>query len=135
MRKVRCLVITPFDPAGKRIQDTIQRALSEMEIEPLLIDEVVSPGALLENAISDAIRSADFIVADVTRNNPNVTYEIGIAHGLRKPVIPIVSTDANSGLPSYLAGYQYIAYDPKNLRSLATNIQRVARAFTERNRG
>ena len=35
------------------------------------------------------IHTADLIVADLTGLNPNVMYELGIAHGLDKPVIMV----------------------------------------------
>ena len=48
------------------------------------------------------------IVADLTDSNPNVYYELGIAHGLRRPVI-LLTQDINE-LPFDLRGYRVIPY-------------------------
>ena len=89
----------------------------------------IAAGAVWANAITDAVRSSDFIVVDVTRQNPNVFYELGFAHALRKPTILIASSEATGALPSDLAGFQYIVYEPSNLRSLVDHVQRAARTF------
>jgi len=132
MSEIKSLIIVPFDAAGKRVQDTIKRALREMGVEPILVDEIIEPGAAWSNTINDAIRESDFIFIDLSRQSPNAIYELGIAHGLRKPTFLLLSTEAKSGLPSYLAGYQYIVYDPDNLRSLFQQVQRMARFIVKR---
>src|SRR5947209_17712509 len=124
MRKTRSLVITPFDSAGTRVLDAVRRALEEIGVEVFRFDDI-GPGALWANAITDAVRSADFLVVDVTRQNPNVFYELGMAHALRKPTILLASSDVTGALPSDLAGFPYIVYDPANMRSLVDNVQRA----------
>jgi hypothetical protein len=122
------LVIVPFDAAGQRILDAVRRALEEVGVEVFRFDNI-SPGASWANAITDAVRSSDFLVVDVTRQNPNVYYELGFAHALRKPTILIASSEASGSLPSDLAGFQFIVYDPGNLRGLADHVRRAAKAF------
>jgi predicted nucleotide-binding protein len=70
-----------------------------------------------------------FIVVDVTRQNPNVFYELGFAHALRKPTILLASAAEKRALPSDLDGFQFIVYDGDNLRSLVDNVQRAAKGF------
>ena len=43
--------------------------------------------------IWQAINAADFVIADITGRNPNVLYELGLAHALAKPVL-ILSRNA-----------------------------------------
>ncbi len=119
--KATCLIITPFDAAGSRLKDTIQHALDEVGIRTLRMENL-HPGAVLANAVTDAIKSADFIVVDVSRQNPNVMYELGYAHALRKPTIIIMDEDVNSPLPSDLQGLLYITYNSDNLRDLRNKI-------------
>jgi len=128
MKKTRSLVIAPFDAAGKRVLDAVRRALVDLGVEVFRFDDI-AVGAAWANAITDAMRSCDFLVVDVTRKNPNVFYELGFAHALRKPTILIVSSEASDALPSDLAGFQYIVYDPSNLRGLVEHVQRAAKAF------
>ena len=39
----------------------------------------------------NAIRTADLVVIDLTDNNPNVFYEMAIAHGYRVPCVHIIT--------------------------------------------
>jgi len=128
MRRTRGLVITPFDAPGRRVLATVRRALEEIGVEVFRVDDIAA-GAVWANAITDAMRSSDFLVVDVSRQNPNVFYELGFAHALRKPTILVASAEATGALPSDLAGFQYIVYEPDNLRSLVEHVQRAARAF------
>jgi nucleoside 2-deoxyribosyltransferase len=54
------------------------------------------------------IEEATVIVAFLTRLNPNVLYELGLAHGLEKPVIVVVSKDQQTPADlSHLNAYRY----------------------------
>lgn len=130
-RRTRSLVIAPLDAAGARVLDAVRRALTDIGVEVFRFDNIAA-GASWANAITDAVRSADFVVVDVTRQNPNVFYELGFAHALRKPTILLTSSEATGALPSDLAGFQYIVYEPDNLRSLVDHVQRAAKGFVVR---
>jgi hypothetical protein len=51
------------------------------------------------------------MVADFTGKNPNVFYEVGIAHTLGKTVIPI--TQSINDVPSDLRHHRALIYHPK----------------------
>ena len=127
MRTIRALILTPMDSSYSRIRDTIQRTLKDSGVTPVQIDEIIRPGAQWANAVTDAIQEADFIVADVSRKNPNVLYELGFAHALRKPTLLMLSTDSVGEMPFDLAGYQMATYDPENLTSLQNQIVRFVK--------
>jgi predicted nucleotide-binding protein len=74
----------------------------------------------------EAIAAADLVVADLSRQNPNVYYELGFAHGLRKPTIIVTSNEAAANVPSDLEGFLYLAYDRSNLTSLVEQVRRAA---------
>jgi nucleoside 2-deoxyribosyltransferase len=131
MRHLKSLVLTPLDAAGQRVHDTVSRALSELGVIVLRLD-TVEAGAMLANAITDAIRSADFLVADLSRQNPNAIYEIGFAHALRKPTFILMSSDSKASLPSDLLGHQYIVYDTDNMRGLSEGLRRATKGLLAR---
>lgn len=132
MHKARGLIVTPRDAAGQRVQDTVQRALRSANVEPILLNEVAETEVQLTDAVMDAIRASDFVIFDVTRQNPKVIRELEYAHAIRKPTVILVSTESDSGLPSSLEGFPYVSYDPTNLRGLAEQIQQAARVYAER---
>src|ERR1035441_10104337 len=94
---MEALLIAPFDPSAQRLRDTIHRALDKAGVR--LQNPEVEAGADYAEATTEAIASADFVIADVSRGNPNVFYEIGYAHALRKNTILLVSKDASPKLP------------------------------------
>ena len=130
MQSPQVFVIVPFDAEGRRVQDTVQRAVEEAGFRVVQHRDTIHPGAELTSNTLDNIRLADLIIADVSRQNPNVLYEVGFAHALRKPTILLFNITSNYSLPSDLAGLQYIAYDLVNLRGLADRVKSETKALT-----
>jgi len=128
MQPPQVFIITPPDPDGQRVQDTVRDAIEEAGFRVVPHRAAVRPGAELTLIILDSIREADLIIADVSRQNPNLFYEMGYAHALRKPTILLFDIKSGSSLPSDLAGLQYIPYDPANLRGLADRVKAETRA-------
>ena len=71
-------------------------------------DEIFGTDPIIDD-IWEAINSAALIVADVTGRNPNVMYEIGMAHTVGKPVL--IVTQAIEDVPFDLRHYRCITYD------------------------
>lgn len=130
-KKARVLVITPFDASGERVRDTIYRALQELGLEVIRPESTFAPGTNITEQIANSIDTADFVVVDITRQNPNVMYELGYAHALRIPTILIMGSDTKSVLPAELAGYNYIVYDRSNLRELSERVRRTAKRLIQ----
>jgi hypothetical protein len=81
-----CFVVMPFSESWS---DAVFSALRSILIEERLIP-VRADDLFGENVVEDmwaAILKSSFIIADVTGRNPNVYYELGIAHTLGKKVI------------------------------------------------
>jgi hypothetical protein len=84
-----CFVIMPY---GKEWSERIYKIISEtvegMNFKCRRADDYY--GKIVLNDIWDQINMSSFVIADLTSNNPNVYYELGIAHTLGKEVIPIL---------------------------------------------
>jgi hypothetical protein len=63
----------------------------------------------LENTIWNALLKAGLIVADISGGNPNVFYEIGLAHALGKDVFILKQKEAK--VPADFGGTHYYAYE------------------------
>ncbi len=72
------------------------------------------------------------IVADVSRNSPNIFLELGFALAFRKPTMVMMSIDSEGKIPSNLAGYMIITYDPENLLALERKLYRFIQYQVER---
>lgn len=73
-------------------------------------DEKYFTGDILMQIQKD-IRATDIVIADISGNNPNVCYEVGFAHALRKPVILV--TDSTEGALFDIRNMRYILFTGK----------------------
>lgn len=89
-----CFVIQPFDGGkfDKRFEDVFAPAIKAAGLEPYRVDQdpnVEVPIDAIENGISNAV----LCLADITRDNPNVWYELGFAFASGKYVVMVCSDE------------------------------------------
>lgn len=79
--------------------------------------------------IVDDINSSDIIIADLTNDNPNVFWELGVAHTLAKPTIHI--TQSIESAPFDLKGYNLIEYGISfyEFKELRSTLKEMLREF------
>ena len=81
------------------------------------------------DVIQGAIRAVDLVVVVVESTDGAasswVSYEIGMAEALRKPVVILASHNfAPSDLPDDLAAYRVLSFDPRDMDLAARDIAR-----------
>jgi predicted nucleotide-binding protein len=113
-KPLRCFLSFPSVSELEDVRKVITDTLLDSGIEPILPGGVPPAGVTVVKGVQLAIAKADFLIADLTGNNPNVMYEVGFAHASRKPVVLIIQ-HAMHRVPSDLAGFIYYVYDPTNL--------------------
>ena len=64
----------------------------------------------LMKKISDQISTASFLIADITGNNANVFFELGIAHAIGKPVV-FLTQDPPRDAPVDVRQFEFIQYE------------------------
>lgn len=74
---------------------------------PIRADRVRAPGSITAKVVADIV-NADICIADLTGRNPNVMYEVAIAHAAGKPVILLQQEDG--GPPFDFADERVIHY-------------------------
>jgi len=117
-----CFVLMPFKPPFDRLyREEIKPAIETSGFKCLRADDLFSPTPILED-IWVYICKSRVIIADVTGKNPNVFYEIGVAHTVGKPVIII--TQDKSDVPFDIAQFRYFVYsdDAQGWETLCRNI-------------
>ena len=87
--------------------DFLKPTLEEVGFEVIRADDIQDQQNILKSVV-DGINRSDLIVADLTTNNPNVFYELGLAHALRKPVILV--TQSIDEVPFDLKSYRLLEY-------------------------
>ena len=103
----RAFVIMPFTPRwSKCVFRTVKKALEEAGITCTRADEQYGHQILQD--IWTGLCEASIVVADVTGRNPNVYYELGVAHVLGRRVI-LITQDAGD-IPFDTRVYRHILY-------------------------
>jgi hypothetical protein len=107
-RPPKAFVLMPFQPEFDAIySDLIVPALDEAGYEVKRADSLLDQRNILADIVR-GIAEADLVIAELTILNPNVLYELGIAHGLMKPTIMI--TQDIGEIPFDLRSYRVIKY-------------------------
>ena len=105
---VSCFIVMPFSSEWSNdVHRTLADACRAASVKPVRGDDLFTPTDILVD-IWHSINDADFVIADITGRNPNVLYELGIAHTLAKPVL-IVSRNA-ADIPIDLGTRRVILY-------------------------
>jgi nucleoside 2-deoxyribosyltransferase len=125
---VTCYVLMPFSEPFDPVYEAIETATSACQLKCHRADMRRDIGSLMESMMTDIILS-DVIIADISGLNPNVLYELGIAHALSKPTI-LLSQDLAGGarLPFDISQVLTVKYDP-NDNDWTSELQRVLRRF------
>lgn len=89
-------------------EDVIRPVCEEVGIEAYRASDISRPGVILQD-ILQGLDESSVVIADLTPPNPNVFYELGYSHALRKPVILLAEHD--TPLPFDISGYRVIFYD------------------------
>jgi hypothetical protein len=87
--KSKCFIVMPFSVKSLNVvyEDFVKPVLvHRCKLRPERGDDVFGSNVIMED-ITKSIRRARLIIADLTGRNPNVFYEVGIAHALNKNVL------------------------------------------------
>ena len=112
----KCFVISPIGQPGSVVRQQadavlnciIEPALKHMEIEAVRADKLAEPGLITDQVI-DAILNYDLCIADLSGQNPNVFYELAIAHAAKRPVVLLKR--AGEHVAFDVKDYRLIEYD------------------------
>lgn len=105
-----CFVMMPFaSPLGEYYEKIYKPAIEKAGLQPIRADaEIFGTGKIIDQ-IWTGINSATVLVAELTTRNPNVFYELGLAHALEKPVVLVSSNEID--VPFDLQHIRVIYYD------------------------
>ena len=108
-----CFVMMPFaEPIGGYYKAIYEPAISKAGLRAVRADdEIFATGKIIDQVWS-GITAAKVLVAELTGRNPNVFYELGLAHALSKPVVLISSNQED--VPFDLQHIRVIYYDMRD---------------------
>jgi hypothetical protein len=124
-----CFVIMPFgSPYDRYYANVYAPAVIEVGLEPLRADSLFRSTPIISD-IWRFTRDATIMLADLSDKNPNVFYELGLAHAIGKPVI-LVSSNIED-VPFDLRALRVLIYDKDDESWGASLKQRIVRALME----
>lgn len=112
----------PFHPSFDGVYSTLQRTAEAAGLRCRRADDIWENPAVIQDVVSLIDRS-NLVICDCTGRNPNVFYEIGIAHTLGREVILITQSEAD--IPFDLRHLRYVHYlnNGEGLNELSKRLQ------------
>lgn len=101
-------VLTPFHPLYEETYETISNVCREIGMRCLRGDEEYVQGDLLSHILRLIARSR-LIIANIDGRNPNVFYELGLAHALDKTTVLVGQSQFD--IPFDLRTKKLVLYD------------------------
>lgn len=106
-----CFVMMPFaSPLGEYYNHIYEPAIRKAGLNPVRADNDIFGTGKIIDQIWNGISSAKVLIAELTQRNPNVYYELGIAHALKKPVVLVSSNEED------------VPFDLKHIRVIYYNM-------------
>ena len=129
-------VLMPFAEEFDDVYQTTKSVWQGFGLRCLRSDEIFHTREVMCVSICQNIQRARFIVADVTGKDPNVFYELGIAHILGKPIVLI--TQRPEDVPFDLRAMPYVHYGnddgTASISKLKRNLSMIATGLLESER-
>jgi hypothetical protein len=130
-----CFVIMPFgekkDANGDPInfEDSyylIKKGIVGADLRPIRSDEITQAGSIHRDMFAHILHDAAAVV-DITSLNPNVFYELGIRHSMRRNVTVLVRKKGTKS-PFNIAGLRLIEYD-HDIKSADRAIEQISESL------
>lgn len=123
-------VMIPFEMRFDKVLETIKAACSSLDLDCKRADDIWNNSIIVQD-IFELICCSSIVIVDFSGKNPNVFYEVGIAHTLGKHVIPI--TQHMEDIPFDLRHHRVILYlnNKEGLDELRSKIEGRLRILKE----
>lgn len=116
-------VLMPFsEPWSDRVWEILKQIISSHGLIPERADNMQGP--LITEDIWTGIVECRIVICDTTGWNPNVFYELGVAHTMGKPVVLL--TQPTQKLPFDTQGLRHVLYtdNPVGMKKLMDELPR-----------
>ena len=100
-------VMMPMHREFDNVYSAIRTAVEALGVKCRRADDVWESEAVMQDVVNLICRS-QAVIADCSGRNPNVFYEMGVAHTIGREVVPI--TQSKSDVPFDIQHLRYIEY-------------------------
>lgn len=116
-----CFFLMPFSKEFDIIYGTIKQYLNDANFICNRADEISGSTPIVAKILTSIMKS-QYIIVDITKCNPNVFYELGIAHTLKEARNVFLIKQKSYEAPFDIKHLTYLEYDPQNLMLLSSQI-------------
>ena len=102
-------VMMPFGKEFDQVYEAIKLACETKGYQTRRVDEIYGPNPITSDIFSTIVQST-LVISDLSGRNPNVLYETGLAHALKRDVIMIVQYEDD--IPFNVRHLRYLSYLP-----------------------
>ena len=71
----------PFNKSMADVQQVIEKSCNDYRLEPKIVNHGVNSNSIIDE-IKELIEKSEFLIIDLSLENPNVYYELGYADGV-----------------------------------------------------
>ncbi|AVB75916.1 hypothetical protein [Methanococcus maripaludis] len=125
-------ILCPFEDVFNVVcADHIKPLMTSLDLDCMRADDIFDTKPIIED-IWKCINEARIIIADLTHRNPNVFYELGLAHALGKEVITITQNIAD--IPFDVRHMRIIeySYTPRGVEKLQNDLKKTIETILNR---
>ena len=123
IEKNRCFILMPFKKEFDYVYGVIKKELNDNGFICNRADEISGSKPILNKILTEILRS-QYIIADLSGYNPNVFYELGVAHVFKDANNILIIKQKESQVPFDLSHLTYIEYTRDNLMLLTSTISK-----------
>lgn len=122
VEKNRCFFLMPFNEEFDGIYGAIKQCLNDAGFICNRADEITGSTPILTKILNEIMKS-QYIIVDLTNSNPNVFYELGIAHTIKEARNVLLLKQKDYKVPFDINHLTYTEYNPNNLKLLTSSIR------------
>jgi hypothetical protein len=135
-----CFAIAPIGPkdsdirrrSDKVLKHVFKKALGD-KYDVIRGDDIDEPG-MITSQVLRAVQDSPLVVADLTRHNPNVLYELAVRHAIEKPVIHVIEPKL-SKIPFDIQGFRTIEFDLTDPDSIESAVEQLRKQTDQAEKG
>ena len=132
VRRGTSFIAMPFGKEFDPVFRCMKSALENEGISVVRTDELLGGGHVMAD-ILEGIATCEILIADLTARNPNVFYELGIAHMCKEVGNVILISQDLESIPFDLRAFRYVLYETNQggLRNLSRSLGESVRAVRQ----
>ena len=119
VEKNRCFFLMPFSHDFDIVYGKTMKFLNDNGFICNMADEISGSTPIISKILTEIMKS-QYIIVDITNSNPNVYYELGIAHTLKEARNVLLIKRKDYKAPFDISHLTYIEYDPSNILLLVS---------------